>query len=151
MADLSNPHDLFFKDMVSRPEVAADFLATYLPPEVAALLDLDPGAVELADLSLRGPGEVHGEAALRLGLALLPLGMSAQAALASRPNGEGGDGGQAALARESAGADGDEGWGVRLPVLSCRCRSVNAPSFRREGVRGVGATLVHRRCAVITA
>jgi len=37
---LSNPHDSFFKELFSRPEVAADFLANYLPPDVAAALDL---------------------------------------------------------------------------------------------------------------
>ena len=37
---LSNPHDSFFKELFSRPEVAADFLANYLPPEIAAALDL---------------------------------------------------------------------------------------------------------------
>ncbi len=37
---LSNPHDSFFKELFSRPEVAADFLANYLPPDVVAALDL---------------------------------------------------------------------------------------------------------------
>jgi predicted transposase/invertase (TIGR01784 family) len=37
---LSSPHDSFFKELFSRPEVAADFLANYLPPEIAAALDL---------------------------------------------------------------------------------------------------------------
>lgn len=38
MAELSNPHDRFFKVVFGRPEVAAEFLAGYLPPEVAAAL-----------------------------------------------------------------------------------------------------------------
>ncbi|MGH9841297.1 MAG: Rpn family recombination-promoting nuclease/putative transposase [Blastocatellia bacterium] len=42
---LSNPHDSFFKELFSRPEVAADFLANYLPPDVVAALDL--GSLEL--------------------------------------------------------------------------------------------------------
>ena len=40
MAYLSNPHDHFFKDLFGRPEIAAEFLATYLPPEIVAELDL---------------------------------------------------------------------------------------------------------------
>ncbi|MCI0525342.1 MAG: Rpn family recombination-promoting nuclease/putative transposase [Acidobacteria bacterium] len=40
MSYLSNPHDHFFKDLFGRPEIAAEFLATYLPPEVVAELDL---------------------------------------------------------------------------------------------------------------
>ncbi|MGH9833346.1 MAG: Rpn family recombination-promoting nuclease/putative transposase [Blastocatellia bacterium] len=45
MSYLTNPHDHFFKDLFSRPEVAADFLANYLPPEIVAALDL--GSLEL--------------------------------------------------------------------------------------------------------
>jgi len=37
---IANPHDLFFKEMLSRREVASHFLAHYLPPEIAKLLDL---------------------------------------------------------------------------------------------------------------
>ncbi|MCS7079687.1 MAG: Rpn family recombination-promoting nuclease/putative transposase [Chloracidobacterium sp.] len=37
---LANPHDLFFKDLLARPGVAADFLAHYLPAEVLAHLDV---------------------------------------------------------------------------------------------------------------
>jgi predicted transposase/invertase (TIGR01784 family) len=40
MAELSNPHDRFFKEALTRQEVAVDFLRHYLPPEVSALLDL---------------------------------------------------------------------------------------------------------------
>ena len=40
MSDLINPHDRFFKDLLSRPEAATDFLSNYLPPEIAASLDL---------------------------------------------------------------------------------------------------------------
>ncbi len=50
MSDLTNPHDHFFKDLFSRPEVAADFLANYLPPEIVAALDL--GSLELIKDSL---------------------------------------------------------------------------------------------------
>ena len=42
-----SPHDQFFKSSLRRPEVAADLLAHYLPPEVVALLDL--GSLELQD------------------------------------------------------------------------------------------------------
>jgi predicted transposase/invertase (TIGR01784 family) len=40
MSDLINPHDRFFKDLLSRPKAATDFLSNYLPPEIAAPLDL---------------------------------------------------------------------------------------------------------------
>ncbi|HQZ72489.1 MAG TPA: Rpn family recombination-promoting nuclease/putative transposase [Anaerolineae bacterium] len=42
-----SPHDQFFKSSLRRPEVAADLLAHYLPPEVVALLDL--GSLELQE------------------------------------------------------------------------------------------------------
>jgi hypothetical protein len=37
MPELTNPHDRFFKELLARPEAAADFL---LPPEIAGALDL---------------------------------------------------------------------------------------------------------------
>lgn len=40
MAEIINPHDSFFKEVLSRPEVATEFLSNYLPPEVVAVLDL---------------------------------------------------------------------------------------------------------------
>lgn len=40
MAAPTNPHDHFFKDLMTRPGVAAIFLANYLPPEVVATLDV---------------------------------------------------------------------------------------------------------------
>jgi predicted transposase/invertase (TIGR01784 family) len=40
MTELSNPHDHFFRELLSRQEAARDFLRYYLPAEVAALLDL---------------------------------------------------------------------------------------------------------------
>ena len=36
----TNPHDAFFKQYLSHPTVAADFLRQHLPAEVAHLLDL---------------------------------------------------------------------------------------------------------------
>lgn len=36
-----NPHDAFFKQYLSRPQVAADLLRRQLPADVVALLDLD--------------------------------------------------------------------------------------------------------------
>jgi predicted transposase/invertase (TIGR01784 family) len=39
MSVLKNPHDRFFKEVFSRPEVAADFLRQYLPAEVSQLLN----------------------------------------------------------------------------------------------------------------
>ncbi|HWQ36813.1 MAG TPA: Rpn family recombination-promoting nuclease/putative transposase [Blastocatellia bacterium] len=40
MAEITNPHDRFFKELLGQPEIAADFLMNYLPPEVVAALDL---------------------------------------------------------------------------------------------------------------
>ena len=40
MSEIANPHDSFFKDLLARPEMAADFLANYLPPKVAVELDV---------------------------------------------------------------------------------------------------------------
>ena len=40
MAEISNPHDRFFREVFSYPEVAQDFVRYYLPPEVAATLDV---------------------------------------------------------------------------------------------------------------
>ncbi len=40
MAEITNPHDRFFKELLGQPAIAADFLLNYLPPEVVAALDL---------------------------------------------------------------------------------------------------------------
>ncbi len=40
MAEIQNPHDLFFKELLSRPEGQRDFVAHYLPAPVVAQLDL---------------------------------------------------------------------------------------------------------------
>ena len=40
MDGLVTPHDSFFKALFTQPGVAQDFLAHYLPPQVAELLDL---------------------------------------------------------------------------------------------------------------
>jgi predicted transposase/invertase (TIGR01784 family) len=37
---LSNPHDRFFKQILSRPELATDLIRYYLPAEIVTLLDL---------------------------------------------------------------------------------------------------------------
>ena len=50
-----NPHDRFFKETLGDPELAAEFLQLYLPPEVANLLDtsrLVIGDTSMADLKL---------------------------------------------------------------------------------------------------
>ena len=39
MPELSNPHDHFFKQVLSRPEAARDMVLNYLPAEVVAVLD----------------------------------------------------------------------------------------------------------------
>ena len=41
MSDIINPHDKFFKETFTQPEIARDFLANYLPPTVLPLLDLN--------------------------------------------------------------------------------------------------------------
>jgi len=41
MSKLSNPHDKFFKETFSRPEVIRSFLEEYLPDAVSAVLNLD--------------------------------------------------------------------------------------------------------------
>ncbi len=46
MADITNPHDRFFKEVFSRPDVAEDFLFHYLPPDVSGLLR--PGTFRLS-------------------------------------------------------------------------------------------------------
>ncbi len=55
MADIASPHDRFFKTVFSQPEIAADFLASYLPEPVAALLDPDPAALVLIEGSFVDP------------------------------------------------------------------------------------------------
>lgn len=40
MAEISNPHDRFFKELLSSADLASDFLQHYLPPEISAVLDL---------------------------------------------------------------------------------------------------------------
>lgn len=45
MAEIDNSHDQFFKEIFGQPDIAADFVANYLPSEVVAELDLS--ALEL--------------------------------------------------------------------------------------------------------
>jgi predicted transposase/invertase (TIGR01784 family) len=40
LADITNPHDKFFKEVFTRPEIARDFLHNYLPEKVIELLDM---------------------------------------------------------------------------------------------------------------
>ena len=46
MAELNNPHDKFFKELLGQPAAARDFITHYLPPDVVALLDLETLEVE---------------------------------------------------------------------------------------------------------
>lgn len=39
MSEISNPHDRFFKEVLSHHEASRDFLLYYLPPEIAGMLD----------------------------------------------------------------------------------------------------------------
>ena len=41
MEQISNPHDKFFKEVLSRQEAAVDFVAHYLPKNITSLLDVD--------------------------------------------------------------------------------------------------------------
>lgn len=45
MSEIKSPHDSFCKEIMSRPEVAVDFMYNYLPPDVVASLDIN--ALEL--------------------------------------------------------------------------------------------------------
>lgn len=55
---LSNPHDRFFRQTLSRQDVATDFLRHYLPPEAAALVNLS--SVEpMADTFIDGGLQAH--------------------------------------------------------------------------------------------
>lgn len=47
---LSNPHDRFFRQALSRQDVATDFLRHYLPPEAAALVNTGSDTMTEADL-----------------------------------------------------------------------------------------------------
>jgi predicted transposase/invertase (TIGR01784 family) len=54
MTTLHNPHDKFFKETFSRPEVARSFLENYLPPDVVNVLRLD--TLDLRKDSFVDPG-----------------------------------------------------------------------------------------------
>ncbi len=41
MADIANPHDKFFKEVLSRQEVARDFILYYLPSDIVGLFDIE--------------------------------------------------------------------------------------------------------------
>lgn len=56
MAELTNPHDRFFKETFSRLDVARDFFAHYLPPPVAQSLNLDTLALQYKSGSTRNGG-----------------------------------------------------------------------------------------------
>ncbi|HDY86840.1 MAG TPA: hypothetical protein ENH82_01850 [bacterium] len=40
MADIVNPHDKFFKEVLSRQEVDRDFIVHYLPSDIVGLFDI---------------------------------------------------------------------------------------------------------------
>jgi hypothetical protein len=40
MTNIANPHDAFFKQFLSKPEVAEDFLRQHLPTAILPLLNL---------------------------------------------------------------------------------------------------------------
>ncbi len=40
MADIFNPHDKFFKEVLSRQEVARDFILHYLPSDIVGIFDI---------------------------------------------------------------------------------------------------------------
>ena len=41
MSGIANPHDKFFKEALSRRDVARDFILNYLPADIVAFLDID--------------------------------------------------------------------------------------------------------------
>ena len=41
MSDIANPHDRFFKEVISREDVARDFVLHYLPADIVDFLDVD--------------------------------------------------------------------------------------------------------------
>lgn len=53
MAEITNPHDRFFREVFSYPEVAQDFVRYYLPQEIAATLDVS--TLELSSESFLDP------------------------------------------------------------------------------------------------
>ena len=61
MAEIINPHDKFFKEMLAQPEAARIFLRDFLPPAVATQLDLS--RLQLVKDSLisgdKGSGKDH--------------------------------------------------------------------------------------------
>ena len=75
MTELTNPHDRFFKEALSRPEATRDFLQYYLPPAIAELLDVSSAELVkdsfvdselhehfsdlLCEVSLRGGGGAY--------------------------------------------------------------------------------------------
>ena len=71
MADLPNPHDAFFREMLSSVEAARDFVAHYLPAEVVACFDLGTLRVSkdsCVDEELRSHySDLHYEVVLRNG------------------------------------------------------------------------------------
>jgi predicted transposase YdaD len=56
VTEISNPHDRFFKDVLSRREAARDFVLYYLPADVAALLDVESLVVSKDSFGL---GDAH--------------------------------------------------------------------------------------------
>ena len=46
MKEVSNPHDAIFKAILSRRDAAQSFLATYLPPALTAVLDVQSAELE---------------------------------------------------------------------------------------------------------
>lgn len=68
MPAAANPHDRFFREAFADPDLAADFLAHYLPAEAAGQLDptvLVPDSETFVDDELRG---AQGDLLLRVGL-----------------------------------------------------------------------------------
>ncbi len=67
-----NPHDAFFRRMLSKPAVAVEFLRHYLPPAVRATLDLT--AVQLDETVFTDQKLRHHAADLLFRVALLDGG-----------------------------------------------------------------------------
>lgn len=59
MSKLSNPHDRFFKYLLSQSEAATDLLRYYLPPAITDLIDLSIAPVVMKDSFVDQSLEIH--------------------------------------------------------------------------------------------
>jgi len=65
---IATPHDRFFRQVFGQPDIAADFLARYLPAPIAASLDLSTVAPQPDTFIDPDLSEYHSDLLLRVGL-----------------------------------------------------------------------------------